>query len=266
MNKIGLFDSGVGGLTVAKELLKAFPSLDIRYFGDTARLPYGNKSSKTIITYSLEIAGFLLDRGIEMLVVACNTSSSIALEVLEKELPVPVVGMIIPGANAAVRKSASMRIGLIGTRATVASCSYDREIMKLNKDARVFSKACPLFVPLVEEGFADDPVTETVAKKYLTELLEKEIDTLILGCTHYPLLIPVIKKIAPGVATVSSGEATVEYLLEKYGFRKDEKEEKEGKLEIYVTDSGTHFKEVAEALLEKKITLEEVSLERLVSK
>jgi glutamate racemase len=263
MKKIGLFDSGVGGLTVAKELLEAFPHLDICYFGDTARLPYGNKSPRTIIGYSLEISRFLMDLGIEMLVVACNTSSSIALETLEKELSIPVAGMIKPGARMAVSKSKSKRIGMIGTRATVASGSYEREILKLESGAQVFSKACPLFVPLVEEGFAGDPVAEAVARKYLSPLLEKNIDTMILGCTHYPLLIPTIKKIAPGVELVSSGKATVEYFNGCHNLDNNEKEN-EGKLEIFVTDGGTHFKEVAGALLDKEIVFEEIALERLV--
>lgn len=265
MKSIGLFDSGVGGLTVAKELLSAFPSLDIFYFGDTARLPYGNKSSKTITAYSREISSFLLEKGVEMLVVACNTSSSIALEALEKELPIPVVGMIKPGARGAVARTRSGRIGLIGTRATVASGAYEKEILALDGSAKVFSKACPLFVPLVEEGFAGDEVAEMVARKYLGPLLDDRPDTLILGCTHYPILIPVIEKIAPGLRLVSSGEATVDYLRDIHGFRESAAGGK-GSLHIFVTDSGTHFKEVAETLLGKKIVLEEVSLERLVSK
>lgn len=265
MKSVGLFDSGVGGLTVAKEMQSAFPWLNIFYFGDTARLPYGNKSPKTITTYSREVSSFLLEKGVEMLVVACNTSSSIALADLEKELPIPVVGMIKPGARSAVSLTGNGRIGLIGTRATVASRAYEKEILALDGSAKVFSKACPLFVPLVEEGFAGDEVSEMVARKYLGPLLGYGPDTLILGCTHYPMLIPVIKKVAPGLRLVSSGEATVDYLRAEHGFR-DGSGGCEGSLEIYVTDSGTHFKEVAETLLGKKIVLEEVSLERLVSK
>jgi len=265
MKKIGLFDSGVGGLTVAKELLCAFPSIDLYYFGDTARLPYGNKSSRTIIAYSREISRFLLEKGVGMLIVACNTSSSIALSTLETELSIPVIGMIKPGARSAVEKSKSGRIGLIGTRATVSSGAYEREIATLNGEAKVFSKACPLFVPLVEEGFAEDPVAEMVARKYLGELLENRPDTLILGCTHYPMLVPVLRKIAPEVSFVSSGEATAEYLCRDFGFARKAGAAVRGSIEVFVTDAGTHFKEVAEALLEKEILLEEVSLERLVS-
>lgn len=265
MMRIGLFDSGVGGLTVAKDLMKAFPYLDICYFGDTARLPYGNKSPKTIIGYSLEIARFLSSLKIEMIIAACNTSSSIALESLEDEFSIPVVGMIVPGAELALETTKNGKIGLIGTRATVSSASYEREIMKLNQEAQVFSKACPLFVPLVEEGFSEGRVAELVAEKYLAELVTKGIDTLILGCTHYPVLVPVLRKTAPGIAFASSGEATVKYLEKKRGLR-IEPGSHGGTLEVYVTDSGTHFKDVAEKLLGREISLEEVSLERLGDK
>lgn len=265
IKNIGLFDSGVGGLTVAKEMTRAFPWLNIFYFGDTERLPYGNKSPRTITAYSREISRFLLGKKVEMLVIACNTSSSIALGELERELPVPVVGMIKPGAKSAAARSKSGRIGLIGTRATVASGAYEKEIGALSPSATVFSKACPLFVPLVEEGFAEDPVAEMVAARYLAPLLENKPDTLILGCTHYPMLIPVLRKAAPGVSLVSSGEATAEYLMEEHGFPRGKGPDEKGFLEIFVTDAGTHFKEVAEALLGKKIELEEISLERLVT-
>lgn len=265
IKNIGLFDSGVGGLTVAKEMMRAFPWLNIFYFGDTARLPYGNKSARTITAYSREIARFLLEKKVEMLVIACNTSSSIALGELERELPIPVVGMIKPGAKSAVAGSKSGRIGLIGTRATVASGAYEREIKALSPAAVVFSKACPLFVPLVEEGFAEDPVAEMVAARYLSPLLENRPDTLILGCTHYPMMVPVLRKVSPGTRLVSSGEATVEYLKDVYDLARETGPDEKGFLEIFVTDGGTHFKEVAEALLGRKIELEEVSLERLVT-
>ena len=262
MRRIGLFDSGVGGLTVAKDLLRAFPYLDVCYFGDTARLPYGNKSPKIIITYSLEIADFLGSMNIDMIVVACNTSSSIALNALKEKFSIPIVGMIAPGAQLAVETTKSGKIGLIGTRATVSSGSYEKEILRLNKDAKVFSQACPLFVPLVEEGFSEGPVAELVAEKYLADLIKQNIDTLILGCTHYPILIPVLKKIAPKIAFISSGEATVRH-LERNLELKVETDRKKGNLEVYVTDGGTHFKEVAEKLLGREIFLQEVSLERL---
>jgi glutamate racemase len=259
MKKIGVFDSGVGGLTVVKEIRKHFPHLDIIYLGDTARLPYGDKSESTIIDYSISNTKFLLNYDVDLIVVACNTSSAIALETLEKKFcTTPFVGMIKAGATLALKMTKFKRIGLIGTRATIMSGAYKKELLKMNEDVEVFEKATPLFVPLVEEGFAEDEVSFIVAKKYLLPLLEKRIDTLILGCTHYPLLIPTIKKIAPDVSLISSGRATVEFLKENLAIKAHNKK---GSLEVFVTDITTHFKEVAERLLGEKINLEHISYE-----
>ena len=168
---IGVFDSGVGGLTVVAELRRRMPWQDIFYFGDTARVPYGNKSAETVLRYSLEIGRFLVTQGISHLVVACNTSSALALEALEREMPVPVLGMIDPGARAAASTTRNGRVGLVGTRGTVASGAYPRAVHRIRPDIEVFSQACPLFVPLVEEGWSDGPVALEIAHRYLDELL-----------------------------------------------------------------------------------------------
>lgn len=257
IQKVGIFDSGVGGLTVAKEVKAKFPHLDIFYLGDTARLPYGDKSEETIINYSYKNAKFLLTFGIDLLIVACNTSSSFSLPFLEKEFQFPIAGMINPGANLALKRTKNNKIGLIGTRATIRSGAYRKEIEKINKEALVFEAACPLFVPLVEEGLFEDEVTEIVARRYLKGFLEKEIDTLILGCTHYPVLIPTLKKILPDVEMISSGEATLIHLQENFHLQK---ENKRGVLRVFATDRSTHFKEIAEKLLGEKIDLELASI------
>ncbi|MBL7131896.1 MAG: glutamate racemase [Candidatus Omnitrophica bacterium] len=193
---IGIFDSGIGGLTVVREIIKEFPHEDIVYFGDTARLPYGNKSPQTVIKFSLENARFLLKFGVKFIIVACNTSSSLALATLRRRFSVPFLGVISPAVRKAVRISPKGRIGIIGTRATVGSSCYQREIKRIKPGFKSFTQACPLFVPLAEEGWVSDEVTLHVARRYLTPLLKKDIDTLILGCTHYPLLKKVIRKVS----------------------------------------------------------------------
>ncbi len=265
---IGVFDSGVGGLSVVKEIRALMPSLDIQYFGDTARVPYGNKSAETVVRYSLEIGRFLMGRGIAVLVVACNTSSAFALEALKRELPIPVLGMIEPGAKKALEATRTGRIGLIGTRGTVNSGAYAQAIKAKNPETHVISKACPLFVPLVEEGWASDPVAREVARRYLDPLLDKGVDTLILGCTHYPALVPVLQDVAgEGVRLVSSAEEAAQalsLLLEGGGYAM--KAESRGSLKVYVTDAGTHFQRVGVSLLGDTIpTLDKIEEERLVA-
>ncbi len=185
---IGIFDSGIGGFTVMAEIMRALPEESLIYFGDTARVPYGSKSRETVLQYSRQICRFLLEKGVKAIVAACNTASACALKELEEELPVPVLGVIEPGAEAAVKITKNKRIGVIGTEATVRSEAYGISIAERLADAMVFEQACPLFCPLVEEGWAEDVVTERIAERYLDKLLMKNIDTLILGCTHYPLL------------------------------------------------------------------------------
>ena len=199
MNKndlpIGVFDSGVGGLTVTKEILKTLPNEKIIYFGDTARVPYGGKSQETIIRYSKQIADFLMSQNVKAIVIACNTASALAMDALCECSDIPILGVVEPGARAAVKATKNGRIGVIGTLGTVGSKLYDKYIKAADSKITVFSKACPLFVPLVEEGIIDDPVTEEMIRRYLNKMVnEDDIDTLILGCTHYPLIENVIAK------------------------------------------------------------------------
>ncbi len=206
---IGIFDSGVGGLTVLRALINALPYEDTIYVGDTARVPYGTKSADTVIRYSQEIAGFLVRHNIRLLVVACNTASAVALPALRKMLTIPVVGVIEPGARRAVQVSRNGRIGVIGTSGTVRSNAYQQAIQRLNPAADVLSEPCPLFVPLAEEGWLDSQVTRLTAQTYLANLKTADIDTLVLGCTHYPLLKGVIAEImGNGVTLVDSAEET----------------------------------------------------------
>ncbi len=192
---IGIFDSGIGGLTVAKEIMAELPSENIVYFGDTARVPYGNKSRETIQKFSLQIANFLLTKNIKILVVACNTASSFALEFLKQNLKIPVIGVIEPGAAAAMKISKNFNIGVIGTKGTIQSLSYQNYLKSRDENVKVFAKACPLFVPLVEEGWTENEISSKIAEEYLRDLRDSKIDTLILGCTHYPILKNVIAKI-----------------------------------------------------------------------
>jgi len=206
---IGIFDSGVGGLTVLRELTRALPQEDTIYFGDTARVPYGTKSPDTVIRYSQEIASFLIKRDIKLLVVACNTASAVALPTLRRSLPVPVVGVIEPGAKRAAEVTRSGVVGVIGTSGTIRSSAYSRAIKRLNPEISVLAKPCPLFVPLAEEGWIDNDVTLMTARLYLEELREAQVDTLVLGCTHYPLLKKIIAEVmGPEVTLVDSAEET----------------------------------------------------------
>jgi glutamate racemase len=206
---IGVFDSGIGGLTVVRALMHQLPHESLLYFGDTARVPYGNKSPETVRRYSREILDFLLGRDVKLVVVACNTASAHALEELRRVAPVPVEGVIEPGARAAVAASASGRIGVIGTAGTVASGAYARAIEAADGRVAVTAQACPLFVPLVEEGWLDHAATRLIAEEYLAPLRAKAIDTLVLGCTHYPLLKPLLASLlGPSIALIDSADET----------------------------------------------------------
>lgn len=206
---IGIFDSGIGGLTVTGAIMHALPGESTIYFGDTARVPYGPKSPEVVRRYSLEILHWLVGQGVKLVTIACNTSTAHALEALRAESPVPVVGVIEPGARAAVRASKTGRIGVIGTAGTIASGAYARAISALRPDAQVLSRACPLFVPFVEEGWFDHPALELVVREYLGAMMLGQVDTLVLGCTHYPLLKPLIAKVlGPGVTLIDSAEET----------------------------------------------------------
>jgi len=246
---IGVFDSGIGGLTVVRELRRALPGEAFLFFGDTARVPYGSKSAGTVRRFAHQDAAFLMRQGVKLIVVACNTVSSVALADLEAEVPVPVVGVVEPGARAAVARSSRGAIGVIGTRATVGSASYPRAILAKRPDARVDQVACPLFVPLVEEGWSDSPVAEEVARSYLAPLQAKGIDTLVLGCTHYPLMKSVIARIMEsGVTLVDTAEETardVERLLAARGLAASRRAEDR----YFVSDIPHRFEEEARAFL-----------------
>ena len=206
---LGVFDSGIGGLTVARALFERLPQESVIYFGDTARVPYGPKSPDTVRRYSAEILGFLLHRGVKAVVVACNTSTAHALSHLQQHSPVPVVGVIEPGARAAVAATTTGAIGVIGTAGTIASGAYERAITALRPDARVQAQPCPLFVPLVEEGWFEHPAAELIAREYLEPLKRAEVDVLVLGCTHYPLIKPLLARVmGAGVTLVDSAEET----------------------------------------------------------
>ncbi|RQV98770.1 MAG: glutamate racemase [Calditrichaeota bacterium] len=252
---VGVFDSGVGGLTVVKQLLKKLPSENIIYFGDTARIPYGTKSEEIVRRFALEDSIFLLDKNVKIIVVACNTASAIAVPMLQDILGVPVVGVLEPGASAAVRYSVRKKIGVIGTAATIRSSSYQREIKRFSPEAQVLTQACPLFVPLVEEGWTEDETTYLIADRYLHNLKENGIDTLILGCTHYPLLKNAIQKtVGDDVKLVDSGVETafsVENILKTGNLLADPNRTSSNY--FYLSDMPYKFQEIAERFLERSV-------------
>lgn len=199
---IGVFDSGVGGLTVAREIMRQMPEESIVYFGDTARVPYGSKSQNTVIKYSRQIVKFLHTKQVKAIVVACNTATAFALEVLQQESDIPIIGVIKAGAKVASESTKNGRIGVIGTEGTIRSDIYTKYLSSIHPDVQVFSKSCPLFVPLVEEGLLYDPVTIEIADRYFSELRGYAVDTLILGCTHYPLIRHTLQKVIGGNVTL----------------------------------------------------------------
>ncbi len=252
---IGVFDSGLGGLTVVKQLQRILPNEYLVYFGDTARIPYGTKSKWLIQRFAMEDALFLLDFNIKILVVACNTASSSALPVLQDRLDIPVVGVVEPGAHAAVAATRNKKIGVIGTSATIASGSYARSLKALMPQAEIFNQACPLLVSLVEEGWLDDEVTVLTLKKYLKPLMEARVDTIILGCTHYPLLEPVIRRIVgPDVTLIDSGKETakaVQQILKDHQLLNPDS--KKGEDQYFVSDSPEAFAKVGSLFLGKPL-------------
>ena len=206
---VGVFDSGIGGLTVAHEVMRQLPNESLVYFGDTARVPYGPKSPDTVRRYSREIVGFLGQEGVKAIVVACNTATAHALPMLRQELAIPVIGVIEPGARAAVRATRQGHVGIIGTAGTIKSGAYERAVRSIDSNIRITVRACPLFVPLVEEGWTDREATRLIAEEYLAPLIDDEVDTLVLGCTHYPLLKPLLAGILGAeVRLIDSAEET----------------------------------------------------------
>jgi len=260
-NAIGIFDSGLGGLTVQSEITKLLPGEDTIYLGDTARVPYGTKSAQTVTSFSLEIADFLSSLNIKLLVVACNTASAYAIDALSEALDIPVVGVIKPGARSAVKASTSGKIGVIGTEGTIGSKAYEEALRDIDPSIEVSTKACPLFVPLVEEGFLDHEVSELVARDYLSGFTGGAVDTLVLGCTHYPLLKGVISKtVGPGVRLIDSAEETageVSRVLKEKGLLN------EGGLGthlFFVTDSPERFVDVGSRFLHGKLASAELTV------
>lgn len=248
---IGIFDSGVGGLTVFKEIRKQYPNEDIIYFGDTARVPYGPKSPKTVIDYSIQNARFLLQLGAKIIIVACNTSSSVAIDHLRSILSVPVLGVIEPGAVSATKATVNGNIGVIGTEGTIRSNAYKNEIIKILPKANVVSKPCPLFVSLVEEGWENNKITKLVIAEYLESLLTHKIDTLVLGCTHYPILKEKIQTyVGDSVKLVDSAEAIS---LQLKNILPEPESDGTGKDVFYVSDNENKFLQIASRILEREI-------------
>lgn len=253
---IGVFDSGLGGLTAVKQLRAIMPHENIVYFGDTGRVPYGNRSVGTIRRYAAQDANFLLSNNVKMVIAACGTVSSAAPEVGEN-LPVPYTGVIAPTARAAAQATKNGRIGVIGTRATILSCSYKKEIEKINSDIKVFQKECPLFVPIVEEGFIslDDPIARLTVERYLEVLKKEKVDTIILGCTHYPILKAVIGEyVGSDVKLIDSGKETAIYaetLLREKGLLNESREE--GECKFFVSDRTEGFSDIASIFLHSNI-------------
>ena len=251
LRPIGVFDSGVGGLTVAAALRELLPAEEIFYVGDTARVPYGGKSPATIERYGIEISGMLLAEGAKIIVVACNTASALAVPRLQDLLRVPVIGVIEPGASAAVAATKSKHVGVIGTRATVQSKAYERAIHAIDPSIKVRAQACPLLVPLIEEGWLEDAVTDQVIQRYLNPMVRSGIDTLVLGCTHYPLLSTALASyVGSGITLVDSARncaANVRALLQKLSLAAPKN--RAGGLKVALTDPSGAFLRVAEQAL-----------------
>lgn len=255
---IGVFDSGVGGLTVVREIMRNLPNERIIYFGDTARVPYGTKSRETVLRYSRQIVRFLMTKDVKAIVVACNTASALALDVIEKEIDIPIIGVVGPGAHMAVKATKNKRIGVIATESTINSELYPELIRSADPEITVFGKACPLFVSLVEEGWTKDPITYEVARRYLAELLEKDIDTLIMGCTHYPLLRSLLREVVgesvtlvnPAYETSLALKRLLEELeLENPDLYWETQESNDEKYKFYSSDAVERFNAFANSVL-----------------
>jgi glutamate racemase len=263
---IGVFDSGIGGLTVLKEIMEQLPDEDIIYFGDTARIPYGTRSKETVIKYSFQCIKFLLSKDIKAIVVACNTASAIALKEAEQAFNIPIIGVIDPGAKAAVASTRNNTIGVIGTSGTINSEAYQTRIRELNKYAEVIGVPCPLFVQIVEEGWEDTDVARLTAEKYLMELKEHNIDTLVLGCTHYPILRYTLSKVMGDKVTLVNPAfetaKAVKNLLRDKDLLKEGSEK--AKYKFYVSDGPEKFRRIGGNILRREIQhIEKVDIENL---
>ena len=263
---IGVFDSGVGGLTVAREIMRNLPKEDIVYFGDTARVPYGSKSKDNIIRYSRQIIHFLQTKGVKAIVIACNTASALALDTVKDEFDIPIIGVVEPGARAALAVTENKKIGVIGTEATVRSSMYEKIIKGINPEVSVIGKACPLFVPLVEEGFKKHQVTDEIIDYYLASLKQSDIDALILGCTHYPLLRSKIKEyVGEKITLVNPAYETamdLKRILQEMEMENPDIEGDHGSYSFYVSDAADKFKQFANSILPYDIeTTKQINIE-----
>lgn len=246
---IGIFDSGIGGLTVVKSLREMLPNETFCYFGDTARVPYGTKSAETIKRYSVEITRFLKSHDVKMIVVACNTVSSVALPPIREQFDGPVLGVVEPGVRAAIQATRSGRIGIIGTKSTIQSGTYQKHLLEKNPSLHISAQACPLFVPIVEEGWENEPITVDIARHYLSPFIEEELDTVILGCTHYPLMAQVIQRVmgAP-VKLVSSADEVAREVKETLTSMNGLTDRKRVKDLFYASDDIAGFKRLYERI------------------
>ena len=252
---IGIFDSGIGGLTVVNSIIDLLPGETIYYVGDTARVPYGNKSRFRIQQYSEEIVRWLIDKDCKMIIVACNTASSLAIDYLKDNFSLPILGVINPGVNYAVKATNNHSIGVLGTYSTIRSDAYGKKLRLINPRMKIISRSCPLFVPLVEEGWVEGEVPLSIARFYLEDFLNTDIDTVILGCTHYPILTSIIKKIlGDKIELVDSGKSTAESVLKKLKNYDLASTNIEGDLFCFVTDSSDLFTKLASKFLKKKLT------------
>ena len=263
---IGVFDSGVGGLTVVDEIMQQLPEERIIYFGDTARVPYGNKSKKSILKYSKQIVNFLMTKNVKAIVIACNTASAFALDEITLQIDIPIIGVVKPGARTADAVTKNNNIGVIGTNGTINSGMYQRYLNIINPEVNVFAKACPLFVPLVEEGWINDSITKDVASRYLEEFANFNIDTLVLGCTHYPLLREIIAlELGKEVELVNPAYETAKTLKKVLENKKIKNKFFNGKHEFYVSDGVDRFNNFADGILPhylkeaKEINIDEYS-------
>lgn len=262
---IGIFDSGFGGLTVVKEIINYLPNENLVYFGDNGRAPYGTKSNETIIKFTFQNIRFLLEHDIKLLVIACNTASSCSLPAVLENFDIPVIEVIKPGSKTAVRESKNGRIGVIGTAATVGSMVYEKTIKEKKPESSVFSKACPMFVPIVEEGWWDNEISYLIAREYLTELKGNGIDTLLLGCTHYPLLTKTISKVFENeVALVSSAQAVAEAVKEYLEIQNIEaRTTNKPFYSYYTSDNVEKFVNLGSVILERTIeTIKHIDIEK----
>lgn len=263
---IGVFDSGIGGLTVLQEIMEQLPGEDVVYFGDTARIPYGTRSRETVIKYSFQCIRFLLSKDIKAIVIACNTASAMALEEARKVFEVPILGVIDPGANAAVSSTKNNKIGVIGTTGTINSEAYQKKIRGAHPLLEVIGISCPLFVPIVEEGWEDTDVAFITAEKYLSELKEHTIDTLVLGCTHYPILRYTVGKVmGDGVKLINPAYETAKCTKKLLKEEEILSEKVDGaKYEFYVSDDPEKFRRIGGNILRKEITtIQKVNIELL---